>query len=82
MVTLLFLSAFFNQMTHQLSTALTEVGAQEKKMSRSSNDDRSDSMNPNNDAYWAAQDNHSDQLNDNNDAYWSSRGKDKDDEED
>jgi len=50
-------------------------------VSRSSNDDRSDSMNPNNDAYWAAQDNHSNQLNDNNDAYWSSRGRDREEDE-
>jgi len=41
----------------------------------SSNDDRSDSMNPNNDSYEAAMDNHSDQMNPNNDAYWSSRGR-------
>jgi hypothetical protein len=42
---------------------------------RSSNDDRSDSMNPNNDAYQAAMDNHGNQMNPNNDAYWSSRGR-------
>ncbi len=42
---------------------------------RSSNDDRSDSMNPNNDAHQAAMDNHSNQMNPNNDAYWSSRGR-------
>ena len=36
-------------------------------MSRTPNDDRSDSMNPNNDAYWDSLDNHSDQLNPNND---------------
>ncbi|WFN36919.1 hypothetical protein L1994_00540 [Methanomicrobium antiquum] len=36
---------------------------------RSANDDRSDSMNPNNDAYHAAMDNHSDQLNPNNERY-------------
>jgi len=41
---------------------------------RSPNDDRSDSMNPNNDDYQASTDNHSDQMNPNNDAYWSSRG--------
>ncbi len=33
------------------------------------NDDRSDSMNPNNDAYQDSMDNHSDQLNPNNDEY-------------
>ncbi|MEI8093586.1 MAG: hypothetical protein WCG80_05195 [Spirochaetales bacterium] len=44
-------------------------------MSRSANDDRSDSMNPNNEAYWDSLDNHSDQLNPNNDEY---RGDDTD----
>jgi hypothetical protein len=38
-------------------------------MSRTPNDDRSDSMNPNNDSYHDAQDNHSDQLNPNNERY-------------
>lgn len=38
-------------------------------MSRTANDDRSDSMNPNNDAYDDSMDNHSNQLNPNNDAY-------------
>jgi hypothetical protein len=42
---------------------------------RSPNDGRSDSMNPNNDAYQASMDNRSDQMNPNNDAYWSSRGR-------
>ena len=41
----------------------------------SPNDDRSDSMNPNNDSYQASQDNHSNQMNPNNDSYWSSRGR-------
>ncbi len=36
---------------------------------RSSNDDRSDSMNPNNNANSAANDNHSNQLNPNNEEY-------------
>ena len=36
---------------------------------RSPNDDRSDSMNPNNLAYQASVDNRSDQLNPNNDEY-------------
>lgn len=40
---------------------------------RSANDDRSDSMNPNSDAYQASMDNRSDQMNPNNDAYHSSR---------
>lgn len=38
-------------------------------MSRTPNDDRSDSMNPNNDAYHDSQDNRSDQLNPNNERY-------------
>ena len=42
---------------------------------RTPNDDRSDSMNPNNDDYQAAMDNRSDQMNPNNNAYWSSRGR-------
>ena len=46
-------------------------------MSRTPNDDRSDSMNPNNDAYQASLDNHADQLNPNNDEY---RGNDGDEE--
>jgi hypothetical protein len=35
-------------------------------MGSTPNDDRSDSMNPNNDAYWDSLDNHADQLNPNN----------------
>lgn len=46
-------------------------------MARTSNDDRSDSMNQNNDAYHYAQDNHSDQLNQNNERY---QGDESDDE--
>ena len=38
-------------------------------MSRDSNDDRSDSMNPNNEAYEDSMDNYSNQLNPNNDEY-------------
>lgn len=48
-------------------------------MSRTANDDRSDSMNPNNDAYDDSMDNHSNQLNPNNDAY---QGEEDDDSED
>jgi hypothetical protein len=47
----------------------TPQGKQGSKMSRTANDDRSDSMNPNNDAYDHAQDNYSDQLNPNNERY-------------
>ncbi len=43
-------------------------------MSRNANDDRSDSMNPNNSSYQENLDNHSNQLNSNNDSYWQSRG--------
>ena len=43
------------------------------------NDDRSDSMNPNNDAYQDSEDNRSNQLNPNNDEY---AGSDQDDNED
>ena len=46
-------------------------------MSRTANDDRSDSMNPNNDAYSDSQDNRSDQLNPNNERY---QGEEPDDE--
>jgi hypothetical protein len=49
----------------------------ELQMSRTANDDRSDSMNPNNDSYDDSQDNRSDQLNPNNDRY---QGDDGDDE--
>lgn len=45
------------------------LNLKEMEMGRNSNDDRSDSMNPNNDAYWDSLDNHSDQLNPNNDEY-------------
>lgn len=38
-------------------------------MGRTPNDDRSDSMNPNNDSYDHSQDNRSDQLNPNNERY-------------
>lgn len=38
-------------------------------MSRTPNDDRSDSMNPNNEVYWDSLDNHANQLNPNNDEY-------------
>jgi hypothetical protein len=38
-------------------------------MSRTPNDDRSDSLNPNNESYQDRQDNRSDQLNPNNERY-------------
>lgn len=43
--------------------------ALEMTMGRTPNDDRSDSMNPNNEAYDYANDNHSNQLNPNNERY-------------
>lgn len=45
-------------------------------MARTPNDDRSDSMNPNNDKYNDSQDNRSDQLNPNNDRYQGPGGDD------
>jgi hypothetical protein len=50
-------------------------------MSRTPNDDRSDSMNPNNDAYDASMDNHANQLNPNNEAYQGSNTTGDDEEE-
>lgn len=50
-------------------------------MTRDSNDDRSDSMNPNNDAYEDSLDNHADQLNPNNDEYGGGEKGDDDDQE-
>lgn len=47
-------------------------------MRRTANDDRSDSMNPNNEAYEYGQDNYSNQLNPNNERY---QGGDQDDDE-
>lgn len=38
-------------------------------MARTANDDRSDSMNPNNSAYRDSLDNHANQMNPNNDEY-------------
>jgi hypothetical protein len=49
-------------------------------MGRTRNDDRSDSMNPNNQAYWDSLDNHSNQLNPNNERYQGAN--DRDDDED
>ncbi len=47
-------------------------------MSRTPNDDRSDSMNPNNDAYHHAQDNYGDQLNPNNERYQGEQNSEED----
>ena len=48
-------------------------------MPRTPNDDRSDSMNPNNDAYEASVENRGDQLNPDHDAYEQSREEPEDD---
>jgi hypothetical protein len=48
-------------------------------MSRTANDDRSDSMNPNNEAYDDAMDNHGNQLNPNNDNYQGQQGETEED---
>jgi len=55
---------------------------EEGTMGRTSNDDRSDSMNPNNQAYWDSLDNQSDQLNPNNERYQGSNDRDDDDDND
>lgn len=51
------------------------------KKVRSPNDDRSDSLNPNNPAYQASLDNKADQLNPNNSTYYSSRRIEEEEEE-
>jgi hypothetical protein len=51
------------------------------KGNRSSNDDRSDSKNPNNPAYQTSVDNRADQLNPDHEAYHASRGEDDDEDE-
>lgn len=43
-------------------------------MGRTANDDRSDSMNPNNDTYWDSVENRSNQLNPNHDEYRGDEG--------
>lgn len=50
-------------------------------MGRTPNDDRSDSMNPNNDAYWDSLDNHSNQLNSNHNAYQGAAACDDEDDD-
>lgn len=50
-------------------------------MGRTPNDDRSDSMNPNNDAHQASLDNRSDQLNPNNERYQGSKSDEDNDSE-
>ena len=54
---------------YQLSVITPLLISRRFKMGRSANDDRSDSMNPNNDAYDDSMDNHSNQLNPNNEEY-------------
>jgi hypothetical protein len=55
--------------------------AQEIPMPRTPNDDRSDSLNPNNDKYQDGQDNRSDQLNPNNERYQGGRAEEDSDAE-
>jgi hypothetical protein len=45
------------------------MNPEDKGMGRTTNDDRSDSLNPNNDAFQSSADNHSDQLNPNNERF-------------
>jgi hypothetical protein len=54
----------------------------ENTMGRTPNDDRSDSLNPNNDAYEDSMDNHANQLNPNNDAYQGQPPQEEDTDED
>lgn len=63
------------------SVAVLTLLSLEVPMSRDPNDDRSDSMNPNNDAYWDSLDNHSNQLNPNNERYQGDAGGGDDDDE-
>ena len=56
-----------------LST-IDDDGLSGDRSGRSPNDQRSDTMNPNNPTYHAATDNRSNQMNPNNPAYHSSRG--------
>ena len=51
-------------------------------MGRTPNDDRSDSLNPNSDAYSSSQDNRSNQLNPNNERYQGSEKPASEDEDD
>ncbi|MHA1169645.1 MAG: hypothetical protein ACTSRU_17595, partial [Candidatus Hodarchaeales archaeon] len=57
-----------------LYNQIKEVIMNMSKRGRSPNDDRSDSMNPNNPSYRASVDNRADQLNPNDPSYLSSRG--------
>jgi hypothetical protein len=50
-------------------------------MGRTPNDDRSDSLNPNNGAHDSSQDNRSDQLNPNNERYEGDQGLDSEDDD-
>lgn len=74
---------FFCRTTRQACTVVASSRVQQDStgerlnMSRNPNDDRSDSMNPNNDSYDDAQDNRSDQLNPNNERYQGDDQEDK-----
>ena len=52
-----------------------------KRSSRNPNDDKSDSLNPNNPAYQESLDNSANQQNPNNPTYYSSRGIEEEEEE-
>lgn len=64
--------------THPNESAIMSKGGKGGGRSRSPNDDRSDSMNPNNPAYEASVENRSDQLNPNNPEY---KGDDEEEDE-
>ena len=66
---------------HNRSCRHVSVNVEEKIMGRTPNDDRSDSLNPNSDAYSSSQDNRSDQLNPNNERYQGGEKADSDNED-
>ncbi|WP_340163283.1 DUF3077 domain-containing protein [Pseudomonas maioricensis] len=66
---MIYASAGVSQSEHHPNRCHKQHDIEERTMGRTSNDDRSDSLNPNNDAYQSSMDNHSDQLNPNNERY-------------
>ena len=60
--------------------ACAGVWHEEFAMGRTPNDDRSDSLNPNNDSHQSSQDNRSDQLNPNNERFAGNQEEDDDEE--
>jgi hypothetical protein len=73
-----------SEFVFQHNPACRHVSAdvEEEIMGRTPNDDRSDSLNPNNDAYSSSQDNRSDQLNPNNERYQGSDKAESEEEDD